>query len=625
MARGQPVVFERIRLLIRRVFVELGVFSAATNVLMLVMPLYMLQIYDRVLASRSMETLLYLSIIAGAALLVLGLLEIVRGIYASRVAARLDMELSPMAIRLAMISPQAAMGDTQPLRDVGAIRSFIGSRTAFVLFDAPFAPLFIAILYFIHPDLFWLTLVGAVVLALLALLNQLATSKSNKDANESGFKATHAAQALVRSSEAVRVMGMSDNVIGHWGAQHGTMLRHSDRGASISAILTGVSRFMRMGLQIAVLGYGGYLVLINEITPGMIFASSILSGRALQPVDQLIGSWKPISDVLAAWRRIRGGISSMDTGRNKTDLPAPAGHITVEGLAFTVENSSGIRYILKGISFQVAPGILVAIVGSSGAGKSTLLRLLCGGLEQRGGIIRIDGSDLRNWDQNKLGRHLGYLPQDVELLPGTVAQNISRFDPQADDEAIRRAAERAQVSGLVKNLAQGFDTPVGPGATQLSGGEKQRIGLARAFYGDPKVLILDEPNANLDREGDRALEMALNAARSEKVTVLVATQRTSVLEYADAVLELNDGAIRDYGPVKEVAARARERIKAESAVKPTPPTGDTRGNSTQSGPTPVPKPVAADKSEWKSRTEPASKAFTTSLQTKIVGNRVKEG
>lgn len=625
MARGQPVVFDRIRLLIRRVFVELGVFSAATNILMLVMPLYMLQIYDRVLASRSLETLLYLSIIAGAALVVLGLLEIVRGIYASRVAARLDIELSPMAIRLAMISPQAAMGDTQPLRDVGAIRSFIGSRTAFVLFDAPFAPLFIGILYFIHPDLFWITLVGAVVLALLALLNQFATSKANRDANESGFRATHAAQALVRSSEAVRVMGMSDNVIGHWGVQHGTMLRHSDRGASISAFLTGISRFLRMGLQVAVLGFGGYLVLINEMTPGMIFASSILSGRALQPVDQLIGSWKAISDVLAAWRRIKSGITAMDMGRDKTDLPVPAGHISVEGLAFTVESPAGVRYILKGISFQVAPGMLVAIIGSSGAGKSTLLRLLCGALEHRGGAIRIDGSDLRNWDQQKLGKHLGYLPQDVELLPGTIAQNISRFDPEADDAAIRRAAERAQVSGLVKNLAQGFDTQVGPGATQLSGGEKQRIGLARAFYGDPKLLILDEPNANLDRDGDRALEIALNAARSEKVTVLVATQRPSVLDYADAVLELHDGVIRDYGPVKEVAARARERIKAEAAKKPGAASGEGLERSGQSEPTANPKLTAAEKSEWQSRKEAAAKGFATSFQTKIADNRVKEG
>lgn len=624
MAYSQPDALGKIRILIRRVFVEFGIFSAATSILMLVMPLYMLQIYDRVLSSRSMETLLYLSIIAGAALLVLGLLEIVRGIYANRVAARFDIELSPIAVRLSMMSPQAAMGDTQPLRDVGAIRNFIGSRTAFVFFDAPFTPLFIGVLYLVHPDLFWITLVGALVLAVIALLNQLATKKSNKDASDSGFKAIHAAQALVRSSEAVRVMGMSNYVIGQWGAQHGTMLRHTARGAVISSVLTGMSRFLRMGLQIAVLGYGGYLVLINEITPGMIFASSILSGRALQPVDQLIGSWKPITDVFAAWRRIKSGIVATDNRRTKTDLPAPSGHIAVENLAYAVENTSRVKHILKGIGFQVAPGMLVAVIGSSGAGKSTLLRLLCGALEQRGGIIRIDGSDLRNWDQDTLGKHLGYLPQEVELLPGSVAQNIARFNPDADDAAIRLAAERAQVTELVKNLPQGFDTLVGPGAAQLSGGEKQRIGLARAFYGEPKLLVLDEPNANLDREGERALEKALSAARDQKVTIIVATQRPSILEYADAVLELHEGMIRDYGSVKDVAARALERVKAESAKRAASPASDAPAGSRQNGTNAAPVGATATKTEWPKRNPSEAAGFGTSLQISPANNRTKQ-
>tara|TARA_R110002020_G_scaffold371750_1_gene583297 strand:- start:2752 stop:4629 length:1878 start_codon:yes stop_codon:yes gene_type:complete len=624
MSHAKSDGFRPIRLLFRRVLVELGVFSAVTNVLILVMPLYMLQIYDRVLASRSLETLIYLSIISAGALVILGLLEIIRGIYANRVAARLDIELSPASIRVAMISPQATMGDIQPLRDIGAIRSFISSRTVFVIFDAPFAPLFIAILYLVHPHLFWITLLGAIVLALLAFLNQLVTRKTNKDASDAGFRATHAAQALVRSSEVARVMAMSDNVLGVWSAQHGSMLGHIDRGASISAVFTGISRFLRMGLQIALLGYGGYLVLINQMTPGMIFAASIISGRALQPIDQLIGSWKQISDVLAAWRRTKTGISALDAGRNKTDLPAPTGHISVENLVYSIESPSRAKHILKGISFQVTPGMAVAVIGSSGAGKSTLLRLMCGAIDQRGGIVRIDGSDLRNWDQRQLGKHIGYLPQDVELLPGTIAQNIARFDPHADDAAIRMAAERAQVTGLIKGFSLGFDTPIGPGAGQLSGGERQRVGLARAFYGDPKLLILDEPNANLDKDGEQALEKAINLARNDKVTVVLATQRPSILDHVDAVLDLNDGVIRDFGPVKEVAKRALERVRAEAANKAKTAAPHQQGSPNSTVPM-TQSPAATGKRPGRpDRAAPAGQGFGTSYQVVVGNKRVAE-
>ncbi|RUW28740.1 ATP-binding cassette domain-containing protein, partial [Mesorhizobium sp. M1A.F.Ca.IN.020.06.1.1] len=321
----------------------------------------------------------------------------------------------------------------------------------------------------------------------------------------------------------------------------------------------GVSRTTRSTLQIAILGAGAYLVLHNEMTAGMIFASSMISARALQPLDQIIGSWRQIIDANLAWKRLSALRSGLDNQENVA-LPAPEGALSVEQIVYHLPGAAdGSLPLIKRLTFEVAAGETVAIVGPSQAGKSTLARLIVGAIAPRSGAIRIDGGDIRNWDPEQLGRHIGYLPQDVELFPGTIAQNIARFEPNAPSEKLVQAAQRAQVHELILGQRDGYSTLIGPTGVRLSGGERQRIGLARAFYGDPKVLVLDEPNANLDSNGEAALERAISGARSRKTTVLVITHRPSLASKCDRVLMLRNGQVEIYGLTKGVLDRLVER------------------------------------------------------------------
>jgi len=549
-----------------RAVVEIGIFSFFVNALMLVMPLYMLQVYDRILPSSSLETLVFLTVLAAAALGLLAILEVVRGIYASRVAARLDVAESRKAMMAAMESPRASLGDVQTLRDLSAVRGFIASRSAFALFDLPFAPLFIALLWLIHPVLFWIAAGGAVVLALIAIVNQLATAPATRRGSDSGIAAMMTAQSFVRNAETLRAMGMVDNAISTWARQHVPSLNANDDIARINALFTGLSRFLRLGLQIAMLGVGALLVLGGEMTAGMIFAASIISGRGLQPIDQVIGGWRQFVDIRAAWRRLATMTKAHVAERTYTELPDPAGRVDIENLVYLAPNAGpGAEPIIKRISARIEAGSVTGIVGPSGAGKSTLARLVVGGIQPRSGVIRIDGADIRNWPADGIGRHIGYLPQDIELLPGTIAENIARFTPDASDADIVEAATRAQVHDLVQSMPDGYDTVIGPQGVMLSGGQRQRISLARAFFGGPTLLVLDEPNANLDSEGDAALERALDDARAAGTTVLIITQRTSIVGKMDALLILRGGLVEDFGPRDEVIARQQQKVAGHMA------------------------------------------------------------
>lgn len=542
---------------LRRGAVEIGIFSAAVNLLLLVMPLYLLQVYDRVIPSSSLHTLTYLTIAALGALAALGLLEIVRGQYANRMAVRIDAELGSAAFMAALKSPRAAFGDVQPLRDLATLRSFAASRALFFLFDVPFAPLFIFILYFVHPFLFYLTTGGAVILAALALVNQAATARSGAHAAETLVAAMNSAQTFARNFETLKAIGMLSNVTETWGQRFAQSLRASDRLARTNAFYSGLSRTLRMILQIAILGAGAYLVLEGEMTAGMIFAASVISSRALQPIDQIIGGWRQIVESWLAWRRVRESArAAVAEQRGSIALPPPRGAVSVDQLIYFVPNAdSGSAPLIKRVSFELAPGEAMALIGPSGTGKSTLARLLIGAIEPRSGVVRIDGADIRNWDSDALGQHIGYLPQEVELFPGTIAQNIARFDTGEVDEAVIEAAKRAQVHELILKQKQGYATEVGPGGIRLSGGERQRIGLARALYGDPMLLVLDEPNANLDAEGEAALEKAILQARARKATVLIITHKISIASICDRILMLRDGQIELVGPSREVIQR----------------------------------------------------------------------
>jgi PrtD family type I secretion system ABC transporter len=552
-----------LRTVLRRSLVEIGIFSIVLNLLVLVQPVYMLQVYDRVLASANTNTLYFLTLIAVAALALMGIIEIVRQNYANRMAARLEPLLGPQALMVASNSTNAAVGDTQPLRDLASLRAFLSSKLLFALYDVPFAPFFLFILYLIHPGIFYLTIAGVVILSLVAWLNQSATTASAKIANEKAIAAMITAQAFVRSTETVRAMGMGNNAMERWGNSQADSMKALDHVNGVNSFYGGVSRALRIFLQIATLGLGAYYVLQGEMTAGMIFASSLIAGKALQPFDQIIGGWRQIVDANTTWKRLKVGLTALqDRSKQVTDLPAPKGDIQAESLVYVAPNASrGGDPLIKRISFRIPAGDIVGIVGPSGAGKSTLARLLVGAIEPSMGTIRIDGAEMKHWDRQKLGRHIGYLAQDADMLPGTIAENIGRFSPDAKSEDIVSAARKANVHELILGLPSGYDTLLGPNGLTLSGGQRQRIGLARAFYGNPRFMVLDEPNANLDADGDMALDKAMVEAKKDGATVVIVTQRKAVAERVDRLMILRDGAIEDYGPKAAVVENQNKKMQ----------------------------------------------------------------
>ncbi|MBZ9740680.1 type I secretion system permease/ATPase [Mesorhizobium sp. CO1-1-4] len=533
---------------------DIGLFSVIINVLLLVMPLFMIQVYDRVLPAANVDTLVYLSIMAVLALAFLGLFEIIRSIYSQRVAASVDRQRASEAFIASIQGQRADSGDIQPLRDLAIVRAFVGSRGLATLFDVPFVPLFIVLLAFINPALSLLTIGGAVIMIVLVMLTQFTNRKNSAKASEQSAKANLAAQAFARNAETVRAMGMNRNATEAWGRAFGNALDIQDRSAAIGATFAGISRVTRMLLQLAILGLGAWLVLQGKMTAGMIFASSIISGRALQPLDQLIGGWRQTIDARRAWHRLKKALPDETTNDSpKLLLPMPIGRLTVRDLVYVPPGSPpGTEPIIKRLNFEIREGEAIAVIGPSRAGKSTLARLLVGAVRPSSGVVQIDGADLRTWDQDQLGRHVGYLAQDVQLLPGTIAENLSRFDLALPDDAIVEAAKRAQAHELILSQREGYQTQIGASNGVLSGGERQRIGLARAFYGEPKILVLDEPNANLDQDGELALGRALSDARKAGTTAIVITHRMSLAASCDRVLMLRNGAIEAFGPSADV-------------------------------------------------------------------------
>ena len=546
-------------------------FSLIVNLLVLVQPIYMLQVYDRVLLSHSLDTLLYISLIAAGALLLLGLIDGVRGFMASRLSMRLSTIVGTDTLHAAMMSPRASLGDTQPLRDLSILRGFLGGRGLFAYLDLPFAPLFIGLLYFIHPLLFAVTCAGAALLVIIAFLNQKLTAGPSREASQKASAALLSAQSFIRDADTIGALGMVPDVTRQWGLQEGGALASQDRVALLGSAFAGVSRVVRLGLQISILGLGGYLVLQGEMTAGMIFASSLISGRGLQPIDQIIGSWRSLVEARSAWKRLDEALRQSPSRHAPTELPAPLGRLQIEELVVFPPFQTSPDPILKRVNAEIEVGQSLVILGPSGAGKSTLAQAIVGIIAPRAGAVRIDGSDIRHWDRDTLGRHIGYLPQDCTLLPGTVAQNISRFALGSGGEDIVRAASRAQVHGMIQALPLGYDTPIGPGGYKLSGGQRQRIALARAFFGDPRLLVLDEPNANLDREGDDALERAMREAADSGVTVVIVSQRPGIAQKVDRILVLREGAVQTLGSPEEVLPRRQPLPTRPAAPRDAPP------------------------------------------------------
>lgn len=531
-----------------------GLFSVAVNLLMLTVPLYMIQVFDRVLSSGSIDTLVMLTIIALGAIVLFGLFECLRSLLLARTGARLEATLGgPL---LAASITNRTMGDrseAQGLRDLAQLRSFLSGPVVSTLFDVPMMPLYVLVVFLIHPSLGWIMLVGAIILFGIAVVNQLASRAPLALQNKHMSAALETAQAHVRNAEVVQAMGMFPESVTAWGKENAQALRAMLSASSRNAALAAFSKVFRLFLQVGLLGFGAWLVLQEELSAGMIFASTLVGARALAPVDGAISSWQALVQARAAYRRIQFYLESAGDFSPRTELPDPKGDVAAEQVAYVPRK--GAKPVLKGVSFDIKAGEAIGVVGPTGAGKSTLARLLVGALPATAGAVRLDGSDIANWDRDQLGRQIGYLPQDVELFPGTIAENIARLRTDATSEDVIAAAELAHVHDLIVSLPEGYETRIDPSGFELSGGQRQRIALARAFYGTPRMVVLDEPNANLDDAGEQALMRALRDAKNRGITTIVIAHRPAIIEIVDRILVLRDGMIEMYGPKAEVLSR----------------------------------------------------------------------
>ncbi|MCZ6895489.1 MAG: ATP-binding cassette domain-containing protein, partial [Gammaproteobacteria bacterium] len=454
---------------------------------MLAVPLYLLQIYDRILTSRSLETLVFLSLITIGAIVAFGLLEVARSLVAQRAGARFETRYGSRVHRSLIAGSgvgSAGTGDVQPLRDMATVRVFIASRVAIALFDLPFVPLFAALVFFVHPVLGWLTVVGALVVVMIALANQFLTQDAERKAGEAAIRASVEAQAQKRAGDDMRAMAMVERGLGAWGALEADAINGQDRVGRINALFFGLSRTVRLLLQIGILGLGAYFVLSEGLSAGIIFAASIVSARALTPIDQAIGGWRNVAQARLAWRRLKPLLQAAGDQKDAaTKLPDPKGRIAADKLVYAP--LPGAEPVLKGLTFKVAAGECVATIGPSGAGKTTLARILSGALAPTTGAVRLDDIALDHWHEEDRGRATGYLAQDLNLLPASVARNIARLEPVLNDDAVVQAAVFTDAHELIGTLPQGYGTPIGPGGIPLSGGQRQRIALARAFFNSP--------------------------------------------------------------------------------------------------------------------------------------------
>ncbi len=538
----------------RRSAGTLLLFSLAINMLMLASPLYMLQIYDRVMVTGSVNTLVLLTILTAAAMLLMGLLDALRSVLAVRMSSWLSDRLGP--VYLSHCVRARLMGDgggAQPLRDITQIQNFIASPALTVFFDAPWSPVFLALIWILHPALGVLAVSSAVILLALGLANEATTRGATAAANQAQINATLQAETVIRNAEVVRAMGMLPALTDRWRAANDASVSASQAAGERSSFIIGITKFARLFMQSAALGLGAYLVLKGELSGGAMIACSILLGRALAPVEMAMSSWRNFTIARLAFHRLKSRLHTTPQERRRLALPTPTGIVAVNAVTYT---PPGGRPVLHQVSFQARPGEAIAIVGPSASGKSTLCRLLVGVARPSGGEVRLDGSDLTHWDPEQLGRYLGYLPQDTELFPGTVRENIARMKG-GDEAAVIEAAMLAHAHEMIQRLPNGYDTPVGDGGHRLSGGQRQRIGLARAVYGVPPLIVLDEPNANLDQQGEAALSAAIEEMKRRGSTLLIVGHRPSTIVQADKILLLRDGRVEAFGARDEVLKRLR--------------------------------------------------------------------
>jgi len=549
---------------------NIGVFSAAINLLMLVPSLYMLQVYDRVLQSRSETTLWMLSAITLALFALISALEYVRSQVAIHVGAHLDAQLNRRVYTAAFETNLRHGGYVagQALNDLTTLRQFISGSSVFAFFDAPWFPLYLAVIFMFDFHLGLFALGGAVLLITLAVINERISRKPLDEANRLSLRSADSATVTLRNAEAIEAMGMLVPLQTRWLRVHEAFLAKQGEASEKASIVGAWTRFSRISLQSMVLGVGALLVLDNEITAGMMIAASILMGKTLSPVEGVIGGWKQWSAAKSAYYRLHALLEANPVRRSVMPLPRPKGQLTVSRL---VAGAPGAAPVLKNVNFALMPGEVLGVIGPSASGKSTLARLLVGVWPALAGDVRLDGADVGQWNKDELGPFVGYLPQDIELFAGTVAENIARFG-EVDSEAVVEAARLAGVHDMVLKLPNGYSTELGADGAGLSGGQKQRIALARALYGSPSLIVLDEPNSNLDETGEAALARAVALCRERGATVVIISHRNSILATTNRLLVLQDGTSLAFGPTQEVLRAMQQRTVPQSPSKPAPGT-----------------------------------------------------
>lgn len=537
-----------------RYFFTAASFSLAINLLYLAAPLYMLQVYDRVISSASTVTLAMLTLVLLVALLALSSLDVIRARVLTRASARLDRILSA---RVVAATVQSTVGGApfknQPLRDFDNFRQFITGAGIHAMFDLPWTPIYIAVIFLLHPYLGAFAFACALVLVLMAFANEWVVRGPLAEANAAGTRNYGFTEMSLRNSEVIQAMGMMPGLTSRWRRDRDKLMQRQQIASDRAAITSGLIRFARLAMQSLILGLGAWLLIERQITVGAMFASSILLGRSLQPVEQIVGSWRNLISAREAFARVGELLQRQPLRDPSLALPRPRGRLSVEELIYAPFR--GVRPILRNVSFRIEPGEVLGIIGPSGAGKSSLARQIVGVLHPTAGVVRLDGADVSICSRESIGKHVGYLPQDIELFADTVAANISRFSVDADDDDIVEAARLAGVYDIILRLPQGFETYVGEGGTVLSGGIRQRIGLARAIYGNPSLVVLDEPSSNLDSDGDVALLSCVTELKSRGTTVVMVTHRPNTLGVVDKLLVLKDGVMESIGPRDEVIQR----------------------------------------------------------------------
>jgi PrtD family type I secretion system ABC transporter len=538
--------------------------SFALNLLLLVPAVFMLQVFDRVLSSHSGETLLVLLLGTGLALLLLFLLDNLRSRLQGVASNILAEALSPAITRIAIA--QGALRTGRPgndaLRDIGTLRSLFSAQGLLAAFDAPWLLAYVAVIWLAHPALGMAAAAAAALMLVLACLNDLVTRKGIETVRRQASEASRYLESSLASAEVAQVLGMAGTLVARWQERNREAGAAQRTLAARSVAMAAVTRTMRQAVQVGMLALGAWLVISGEASSGVMIATTVLLGRALAPVEQVVGSWRILAEGAGAYRRLKTLVDGAGHAGDPLPLPAPEGVLSASQLVLRIPGSQAA--IVSGISLHLEAGQSLAIIGPSGAGKSTLLRLLTGVWKADAGQVRLDKADLSQWPREQVGPWIGYVPQDVELFPGTVAENIARMQ-RGDPEQVFRAARRAQVHDMILGLPQGYDTRVEPGSAMISPGQRQRIALARALYGDPKLLLLDEPNSNLDGEGEAALARCLAELRGQ-VTVVLVTHRSTLVQHVDQILVVEAGRTLHYGPAAEVL-RAMQQDAQQKGVR----------------------------------------------------------